>query len=175
MTAMTVRTFITRADHHQIYLGSPTESEAKIFDGDIGPLVVQPDPADPVALIIRTGCSTGPVRVSVEMLGMGHEPEPLTQVVPGYEVTEEVPLQIMGSGLALIEEIGWGRRQEVLAPLETNGAHRVRVSATGRGLHYDGAVEEPEEDYLIQIYKVYSADGPAGRVTVGEDEASRLG
>lgn len=32
------------------------------------------------------------------------------------------------------------------------GRYRVRVGATGRGHNYDGADEEPVEQYLIQVW-----------------------
>ncbi len=154
-------TYTIWADYHQVILAGP---DGALFGGEIGPLLVAPTRS---SLIIRTGCASGPVRVTC----VGAVPEPLGNTVPkDWEICEEVSMKVEGD--LWLTPIMAGP-DPLMTPVRVftglSGTYRVRVSARGRGLNYDGYPEEPQEDYLVQAWY----DEPArARIVVGGDAAS---
>jgi hypothetical protein len=108
------------------------------------------------SLVIVTGCDEGPVWMTVDAL-TEPPPTPDPENLAPWELVEEVSfdpapeLFIFNPGVFTF-----------MAPLRPPqkkaftrsrpGNHRVRVSCSGRAVNLTRVVEEPNEEYLIQIW-----------------------
>ncbi|MDT9592924.1 hypothetical protein RDV89_07580 [Nocardioides zeae] len=98
-------------------------------------------------LYVHTGCATGPVHVTV--LLHGDRPADLDDT---WEAQELVSIDLRGPLFVtwLWDDGTLGGPH--LRP-ERPGPHRVRVSVRGdRSLHYDHVVDEPNEEYLVELW-----------------------
>lgn len=139
--------------YHQFFL-APTDC-SPIFDhATVGPLLAL-DPRYPDAVIIFTGCSDGPVNVTVHT---GQEPLPsLAASATGWEVGEQVTITIHNE-LYLVPLMGNTPAPLAFTP-QTPGLHLVRVLARGHTTNYDIPTWVPTEDYEITITPVTADPG----------------
>lgn len=100
------------------------------------------------AIVVVTGCATGPVRVSLTS-----HPSPLQSICgDGWEVVEEVSLSVPEPLFWSSPDPGPDLPAEAAFTPTTPGVHRARISGRGRSNAYDLSIQEPVEDYLIEIW-----------------------
>jgi len=94
---------------------------------------------------VSTGIASGPVRVTCRAL----DEAPLV-LEDGWEDVMELSLETTPDW-ALSAAGNWGGDEELVDRIDVHGpgTYRLRVHARGRDINYDGAVEEPVEDYLV--------------------------
>lgn len=148
---------------HQLYL-VPFDTSPQFVGDGAGTLVAVA--TEPGHLIVRTGCATGPVRVS--LTAHPAPPESAPERAPGgaaggssgdaaggdgsWEAVEEVSLPITTPLFWSSPDPGFDLPRDPAFTPDTPGPHRVRVSARGRNRAFDEAITEPVEDYLIQVW-----------------------
>ncbi len=150
-----------RVDYHQFLL-APLYGGSPVLDPSTAGPVLAFDPSVPGTVIVRTGCASGPVNVTVRI---GHEPVPdLAAAVDGWDVAEQAAILIADDlYLAPLEGIG---PAPLVYTLAAPGLHLVQVLARGRAAQYDAVVDEATEDYDITITPVTT---DPGRQTTGGD------
>lgn len=136
---------------HQLYL-VPFNTSPQFVGEGVGTLVAAA--ADTRHLIVRTGCATGPVRVSLT----AHPASPVDAFArtPGeagpWEAVEEVSLPVLEPLFWSSPDPGFDLPREAAFTPVRPGSHRVRVSARGRNTAYDLAVLDPMEDYHVDVW-----------------------
>lgn len=108
--------------------------------------------ASRAAVIIFTGAVMGPVRATVEVLDEDPGPYRHDGV---WEDVEEVAFHPYNGTVNLWET--WNLAQGGPATLTPHGArnHRVRVACRGRDIDWDDVADEPNEEYLLQIWPAH--------------------
>lgn len=171
-------TWVVDADYHQINLYSGAGLLPDIGESDYGPLLA----VGPTWLIICTGVAMGWVRVTVSTdkpAALGATPE------AGWEVTAEASITT-GPELWLASFNG-DHQYQVASDLPP-GPARIRVSARGRALNFDGYVsnngpDDDKEDYLVTIWPTESTQATIhlgddhlwGTTSSGEARTNNLG
>ncbi len=131
------------ADHHQFVLGSPT---AETYEPSETGSVIE---VGQNFVTVMTGIAYGPVSLTVEIL----DDEPAFDAAQSvWDVVEEATLKVTksfhvitlgGEKLPDFDKLAIGR-----------GMHRFRVSGRGRDTHWDLGVDNPTEEYLVQVWRV---------------------
>ncbi|HON74362.1 MAG: hypothetical protein WAW82_13805 [Candidatus Lutibacillus vidarii] len=151
---------------HQLYLVPFDVSPQFVGDG-VGTLIAAA--AEPGHLIVRTGCATGPVRVTLTSLPT--PPVAVSDAPAGgavdaedpWEAIEEVSLPVCEPLFWSSPDPGFDLPAEAAFTPQSPGPHRFRVSARGRLTAYDEAIVDPVEEYLVQVWPE-----PALRAAVAE-------
>ncbi|WP_323098125.1 hypothetical protein [Intrasporangium sp. YIM S08009] len=136
---------------HQIYL-TPFDASPQFVGDGLGTLVAAA--SEPAHLIVRTGCATGPVRVNLmALLGPPEGAlEPARDEPEPWEALEEISVPITVPLFWSSPDPGLDLPRDPAFIPKLPGPHRVRVSARGRNRAFDLAIDEPVEDYLVQLW-----------------------
>ncbi|WP_405057008.1 hypothetical protein OG474_30260 [Kribbella sp. NBC_01505] len=116
----------------------------------------------PEGVIVFTGCASGRVHVTVNVLD--HAPSSEARAAATWEVEVEEDATIAGP-LYLRPTAGYSNPELVYEPA-VPGLHRVLVQARGRTANYDLALSDSGEEYAISIWPV---DQPAERLELRDD------
>lgn len=128
-------------DYHQFSLvASPLEPGPSVSVGELF------DASDN-CILVHTGVATGPVRIGVERL----EQAPPVAIDSSWENSAEVSI-VVGAELTFLTALGDSTDDVITLPPPASGFLGIRVSARGRGSHWDQDVHEPTEDYLFQVW-----------------------
>lgn len=148
-----------RVSAHQFSLG-PFGVTPVIDPAHLGPLVALGDGG--TVPIVYTGIADG--RVWVEVSALNQTPDPFTALPAGWEVGEEVSIDV-GGPLHLDNPISPEGGRAAYEP-RVSGPRRLRVLARGRGAQFDLVDEDATEEYLLQLWP---EPGPRVRITLGSD------
>lgn len=150
-----------RADHHLVCLAEFGRSpEPEIWH----PKEVVFVGKHQSGLLLRTGCSSGRVWVTIRSLDRAPA-TPLADSLDGWDVGQEVTLTITGD-LTLISPLGGSPFvRRAFAP-ERPGLHRVRALARGRARNRDRVSETPSEEYDVAFWAVTETEP---EILVGDD------
>ena len=136
------------ADHHQFVLGSPT---AETYEPSETGSVIE---VGPNFVTVMTGIAYGPVSLTVEIL----DDEPAFDVGRCvWEVVEEATLKVAKAFHVIT--LGGEKLPDFDKLAIRRGLHRFRVSGRGRDTHWDLSVDDPTEEYLVQVWRVNRPNG----------------
>lgn len=133
---------IVIADHCQFVLGTPT---GETYSPEETGSVIE---VGPNFVTVITGISSGPVRLTINVLD--NEPESPAEI-GAWGVIEEATVEFTAAAYVLTSE---GKKAPNFPKLPIKrGLHRCRVFGRGRDSCTGQSVDEPTEDYLVQIWK----------------------
>lgn len=144
---------------HQVFL-TPFDTSPEFVGDGVGTLIAEA--SEPEHLIVRTGCATGPVRVSLVARTTSPQAglESVGEELGPWEAREEVSLPINRPLFWSSPDPGPDLPRDPAFIPQAPGPHRVRVSARGRNRAFDAAILEPVEDYLVQVWPELAMRGP---------------
>ncbi|MBE7194349.1 MAG: hypothetical protein INR66_17935 [Gordonia polyisoprenivorans] len=141
---------VVEVDEHQFYLSPVTQDPTAVVATagilDVGERHV----------VINTGIASGPVRVGVSVFE-----GPSGLVIETYEDVAQASITIADEPLQLINVLGELAEDFSDELAGATGLRGLRVSATGRDRARDQVVDEPTEEYLIQIFSTVGPLEPA--------------
>ncbi|GAA2456279.1 hypothetical protein GCM10010191_89570 [Actinomadura vinacea] len=129
-----------RVDHHLFFLAE-LEERPNIPDFTNRLIAVAPGFA-----AVKTGIFSGYVRLVVEI---HHQAPPVS--VDEWDEAVEVTLEATEGEMEVAAMMDWAPPFPILTP-DGPGHYRTRVHARGRDTAIDSAVQDPVEDYLIQVW-----------------------
>ncbi len=136
------------ADHHQFVLGSVT---AETYEPSETGSVIE---IGQNFVTVLTGIAYGPVSLTVEVCD--NEPDFHADRC-GWEVVEEATVKVT-KAFAVITLSGEKLPDFGRLPIG-RGSYRFRVSGRGRDTHWALEVDEPTEEYLVQVWRVNRPHG----------------
>jgi hypothetical protein len=98
--------------------------------------------------LVSTGVHSGPVDLTVEVLGTRPEATP-----PDWEDIHEVSLMLPVGRAYFNTPTGWEMKDIGTNTGDEKGSHRARLHATGRDVAFDLVMESPAERHLVQFWK----------------------
>lgn len=141
---------IVEVDEHQFYLTPPSQDPTAII-ASAGFLDVGAH-----HLIINTGIASGPAHVTLVI-----HPGAVGLVDESYPDVAQASISVSDEPLLLIDVMG-NVADEFSADLSrVRGNRGVRVSARGRDLAVDQIIDDPVEEYLIEIFDLAGPLEPA--------------
>ncbi|MDH6284059.1 transposase [Prescottella agglutinans] len=136
------------ADHHQFVLGSPT---AETYEPAATGSVIE---VGQNFVTVMTGIAYGPVSLTVEIL----DDEPAFDADQcAWDVVEEATLKVTKAFHVIT--LGGEKLPDFDQLAIRRGLHRFRVSGRGRDTHWDLSVDDPTEEYLVQVWRVNRPNG----------------
>ncbi|WP_420879164.1 transposase [Rhodococcus sp. (in: high G+C Gram-positive bacteria)] len=136
------------ADHHQFVLGSPT---AETYEPAATGSVIE---VGPNFVTVMTGIAYGPASLTVEIV----DDEPAfdaDQCV--WDVVEEATVKVTKDFHVIA--LGGEKLPDFDKIAIRRGLYRFRVSGRGRDTNWDLSVDDPTEEYLVQVWRVNRPHG----------------
>ncbi|MEX2510380.1 MAG: hypothetical protein WD405_10480 [Homoserinimonas sp.] len=98
--------------------------------------------------LVSTGVYSGPIDLTVEVLDARPE-----STAPEWEDIHELSLMLPEGRAYFNRSASFERKDVGTIMADEKGSYRARLYASGRDAAYDGVVESPVEQHLVQFWK----------------------